>query len=74
MTIAAKHSTFDGSEILLRFLKYIVEGIVVALAAYAIPNNRLGIDEVMVIGLIAAGAFAVLDLVAPPACQKASHK
>ena len=35
---------FDFSELLKRAIKYIVEGIMVAIAAYAIPKKALNIE------------------------------
>lgn len=57
--------TLDGSEVFLRFFKYIFEGAIVATAAYFIPGRRLDAEEIMVLALIAAATFAVLDLFAP---------
>lgn len=58
--------TFDGEEILVRGFKYIFEGLVVAVAAYFIPgNHKLGGWEILLLALIAAATFSVLDLVAP---------
>lgn len=57
--------SFDASEIFLRFFKYIFEGVIVATAAYFIPNRKSDVDEIIVIALVAAAAFAVLDLFAP---------
>jgi hypothetical protein len=57
--------SFDGSEILVRFFKYAFEGTIVATAAYFIPNRILAPEEILIIGLIAAATFAVLDLFAP---------
>ena len=37
----------DFSELLKRAIKYIVEGIMVAIAAYAIPKKKLDIDEIL---------------------------
>ena len=34
------------SDVLRRALKYIIEGIMVALAAFAIPNKRLNLSEI----------------------------
>lgn len=56
---------FDGYEIVLRFFKYIFEGIIVAMAAYFIPGRKLDVEEIFVLALIAAATFAVLDLFAP---------
>lgn len=62
---------FDGSEILVRFFKYVFEGGIVATAAYFIPKSSLGADEILLIALIAAATFAVLDLFAPSIGQSA---
>lgn len=56
---------FDGGEIFLRFFKYIFEGTIVATAAYFIPGRKLDAEEILVLALIAAATFAVLDLFAP---------
>ena len=57
--------SFDGSEILVRFFKYCFEGAVTAVAAYFIPGRKLDPEEILIIALIAAATFAVLDLFAP---------
>ena len=57
---------FDGTEIIVRFFKYAFEGIVVAFAAYMIPSHfKMDAEQVLLIGLVAAATFAVLDLFAP---------
>jgi hypothetical protein len=56
---------FDGTEILVRFLKYVFEGIIVAVAAYFIPGAKMEPTELLMISLIAAATFAILDLFAP---------
>jgi ABC-type Co2+ transport system permease subunit len=48
-----------------RAIKYIVEGIIVALAAYVIPKQSLKVEEVVVIALTAAATFSVLDVFIP---------
>ena len=40
---------FDLSELVKRAIKYLVEGLMVAIAAYAIPQKRLKIDEVVLL-------------------------
>ena len=42
-------SGFDFSELVKRAIKYIVEGIMVAIAAYAIPKKSLNVEEVVII-------------------------
>lgn len=56
---------FDFSELIKRAIKYIVEGIIVALAAYAIPKKSLNVEEVVIIALTAAATFSVLDVFIP---------
>jgi ABC-type Co2+ transport system permease subunit len=58
-------SGFDFSELIKRAIKYIVEGIIVALAAYVIPKKSLSIEEVIVISLTAAATFSLLDVFIP---------
>ena len=55
----------DLGELLRRIVKYLVEGIMVAIAAYAIPKKSLNIDEVLLIALTAAAAFSILDTYVP---------
>lgn len=57
--------TLDPSELLVRFFKYIFEGFIVSIAAYFIPGRKLSVQEILIIGLVAAATFAVLDLFAP---------
>ena len=40
---------FDFSELIKRALKYLIEGLMVAIAAYAIPKQSLKVEEVIVI-------------------------
>lgn len=55
----------DFSELLRRAIKYLVEGLMVALAAYAIPKRSLNMDEVALIALTAAATFTILDTYLP---------
>ena len=55
----------DFSEFVKRAIKYIVEGLMVAIAAFVIPKQKLNIEEVVIIALSAAATFAVLDVFVP---------
>lgn len=57
--------SFDASELIVRLFKYCLEGFVLSLAAYFLPGHKLDVSEVVILGLIAAATFAVLDLFAP---------
>jgi hypothetical protein len=48
-----------------RFLKYILEGLAVAVAAFFIPRKNINAQEIILIGLTAAATFAVLDYFSP---------
>jgi hypothetical protein len=55
----------DLGELVRRVVKYVVEGLMVALAAYAIPKRSLNVDEVGLIALTAAATFCILDAYVP---------
>ena len=55
----------DSKEILKRVFKYIIQGIVVAIAAYTIPDVKLNTTSIALITLTGASAFAIIDLVLP---------
>ena len=55
----------DVGELVKRALKYLVEGIIVALAAFVIPSRKLRIDETLLIALTAAATFSILDTYLP---------
>jgi ABC-type Co2+ transport system permease subunit len=53
------------SEIVKRIIKYLVEGLMVAIAAFAIPKRSLNIEEIVLIALTAAATFSILDTYIP---------
>ena len=55
----------DIGELVRRIVKYVVEVIMVAIAAYAIPKHSMKLDEVMLIALTAAATFSILDTYVP---------
>jgi ABC-type Co2+ transport system permease subunit len=61
----------DFSELLKRAIKYLVEGIMVALAAFAIPKRKLDVEEITIIALSAAATFAILDVFVPSMASSA---
>ena len=52
-------------ELVKRAIKYLVEGLMVAIACYAIPKASLKVDEIGYIALIAAATFSILDTYVP---------
>lgn len=55
----------DFGEVLRRAIKYLVEGLMVGLAASLIPQKALNFDEVALISLTAAATFSILDAFVP---------
>ena len=56
---------FDFEELVKRAIKYIVEGFMVAVAAFVIPQKKMRLDEVLLIALTAAATFSILDTYLP---------
>lgn len=56
---------FDISELIKRIIKYLVEGLMVAIAAYAIPKRSLNYEEIALLALTAAATFSILDTYIP---------
>ena len=52
-------------EVLKRIIKYLVEGLMVAIACYAIPKASMKVDEIGYIALVAAATFSILDTYIP---------
>lgn len=46
-------------------VKYALEGVAVAVAAYYLTGKRTNLQEVLMLGLVAAASFFVLDNFAP---------
>ena len=55
----------DVREVVKRMLKYFVEGLVVAVAAWVMPGRKSDMMDVVCLGLVAAATFSLLDLFAP---------
>jgi ABC-type Co2+ transport system permease subunit len=55
----------DFTELMKRIIKYLVEGIMVAIAAYAIPKRSLNFEEIGLLAVTAAATFSILDTYVP---------
>ena len=53
---------FDFMEVLVRILKYTLEGIMVSTAAFMLPGKKNNLEDVILIGFVAAATFSLLDL------------
>jgi len=59
------NSFINVGELVKRIVKYLVEGLMVAIAAYAIPKRSLNVEEIILIALTAAATFSILDTYVP---------
>ena len=64
---------FNFKEIMKRIIKYLVEGLMVAIACYAIPKQSLQLDEIMLLALVAASTFSILDTYIPTMGESARN-
>jgi hypothetical protein len=58
-------ASFDLADIITRLVKYALEGLAVAVAAYLLPGKVLKLSEIGMIALVALATFAILDIYAP---------
>lgn len=64
--------SFDFDEIIVRLCKYGLEGLVVGVCAWLLPaNHKLPVSNVILIALVAAATFSLLDMLAPSLAQHA---
>lgn len=55
----------DVMDLVKRAVKYLFEGLVVAFVASIIPKKALLMEEVLLLGLVAATTFSILDTFVP---------
>ena len=55
----------DVGDLVTRVVKYVLEGLAVAVAAFVLPGKTLKFGEVAMIALVATATFAILDIYAP---------
>lgn len=60
-----EYSQKNDHEIVKRTIKYVLMGVVVAFVTYYFINNKLSIENVIMIGITASIVFAILDTVSP---------
>jgi len=56
---------FVLAALVARVVKYLLEGLAVAVAAFVLPGKSLKYSEVGMIALVATATFAILDIYAP---------
>jgi len=58
---------FNIQELLKRAIKYLIQGFMVALAAFLIPKKSLNMEEICLLGLTSSCVFAILETFVPAA-------
>jgi ABC-type Co2+ transport system permease subunit len=56
---------FNVAELIKRVIKYMIEGLIISVAAYVIPKRSLNLEEIALLALTAAATFAILDTYIP---------
>lgn len=56
---------FNTNELIKRIIKYLVEGLMIAIAAYVIPKKSMNMEEIALLALTAVATFAILDTYIP---------
>lgn len=59
------YDVLDVSEMVKRIIKYLIEGLMVAIAAFAIPKRSMNLEEIALLALTAAATFCILDTYIP---------
>ncbi len=52
---------FDFVEVFRRLFKYLIQGFILAVAAYVIPKQSLKMEEILLLALTAGATFCLLD-------------
>ena len=55
----------SATEVLTRVIKYLLEGLAVAVAMIIIPRRVPQLEEIVSVSVVAALVFAILDLLSP---------
>jgi hypothetical protein len=63
--------SIDWTTVIARLVKYTLEGLLIAVAAYSIPQGKLDMHEIITIGLVAASTFACADVISPSIASSA---
>lgn len=55
----------DLTELVKRAIKYLIEGLVLAVVCLLVPRKALNVEEIVIIALTAAATFSILDVFIP---------
>ena len=57
--------SFNSRELCKRVVKYVLQGLVVAISVLLLPKNKPDFEAVIGLGLVAACTFAIIDTLVP---------
>ena len=57
--------TFDSRELCKRVVKYLLMGVIIAIVTVILPKQKLDLESVIAISLIAGATFAIIDTFIP---------
>jgi hypothetical protein len=52
-------------ELVKRIIKYLIQGLMIAIVCFAVPKRSLNVEEIVFIALTAAATFSILDTYLP---------
>ena len=55
----------DSRELCKRVVKYVLQGLVIAIAAILLPKQKPDFEAVLALALVAAATFAIIDTMMP---------
>ena len=56
---------FNVGELIKRIVKYMIEGLMIAIVAYVVPKRSLNLEEIALLALTAAATVAMWDSALP---------
>ena len=67
---------FNWQDLVNRLVKYLLEGLVVAVAAWLVfgMKKKQGLEDIILLGLTASATFAVLDIGLTPSIASTARK
>ena len=58
-------NTMDSRELCKRVVKYVLQGLVIAVSVMLIPKPKIDFEAVIALALISAATFAIIDTLMP---------
>jgi len=59
------YGILDIQELVKRIIKYLIEGLMVAIVAMVVVKKPLDLEDILILGLTASASFSILDSFMP---------